>query len=370
MGPMRSLGFYLLRQLTLAAVMTAAGLTFAIWLSQSLRLLDIIVNRGLAVGLALKFVALLLPGLLALLLPIAVFIAVMFVYHRLDSDSELVVMRGMGISNLGLAGPAILFSAGATALAYFLTLLAIPASLREYHDIQAQVAGDIAGVVIEAGVFSEVAPGMTFYAQSRDRAGVLSGIIVDDSRDRQRRVIYTATRGAISGGSDGPRAVLENGTYQETDSNGHVSVLYFDHTSVGLTNFVDRGTQQRSRRLEELYMPELAAQAADAADEGQRLRATAEVHRRLAEPLYVFALTLIAVSCLVNGAGPRQSKNVQMTSATAGAALLLTVSFVLRSLAQKSELFVPAIYVPPIVAVAAGLWLLLRWRTGRPGAAA
>ena len=367
---MRSIGLYLLRQLTLVAMMTAAGLTFAIWLSQSLRLLDIIVNRGLSVGLALKFVALLLPGLLALLLPIAVFIAVMFVYHRLDSDSELVVMRSMGISNLGLARPAMFFAAGATMLAYFLTLLAIPASLREYHDIQARVAGDIAGVVIEAGVFSEVAPGMTFYAQSRDRSGVLSGIIVDDSRNRQKRIIYTATRGAISSGTDGPRAVLENGTYQETDSNGHVSVLYFDHTSVGLTNFVDHGNQQRSRLLEELYLPELAAQAADAADEGQRLRATAEMHRRLAEPLYVFALTLIAVSCLVNGAGPRETKNAQMTAATVGAAFLLTVSFVLRSLAQKSAAFVPTIYLPPILATAAGLWLLVRWRMGRSGTAA
>ena len=63
--------------MTVAAIMTAAGLTFAIWLSQSLRLLDIIVNRGLSIGLALEFLMLLLPSLVALLLPIAVFIAVM-----------------------------------------------------------------------------------------------------------------------------------------------------------------------------------------------------------------------------------------------------------------------------------------------------
>ena len=66
---MRRLRFYVLRQMTLAASMTVAGLTLAIWLSQSLRLLDVIVNRGLSVGLALKFLMLLLPGLIALLLP-------------------------------------------------------------------------------------------------------------------------------------------------------------------------------------------------------------------------------------------------------------------------------------------------------------
>src|SRR5215470_19992720 len=106
---MRHIRLYVLRQMSLAAVMTVAGLTLAIWLSQSLRLLDVIVNRGLSVGLALKFLMLLLPGLITLLLPVAVFISVMFVYHRLNADSEMVVMRNAGISNMQLALPAVIF---------------------------------------------------------------------------------------------------------------------------------------------------------------------------------------------------------------------------------------------------------------------
>jgi lipopolysaccharide export system permease protein len=43
---MQRLRFYIIRQMTVAAAMTVAGLTLAIWLSQSLRLLDVIVNRG------------------------------------------------------------------------------------------------------------------------------------------------------------------------------------------------------------------------------------------------------------------------------------------------------------------------------------
>src|SRR5258706_7583968 len=123
---MPSLTLYLMRQMTVAAAMTASGLTFAIWLSQSLRLLDIIINRGLSVGLAVKFLALLLPSLFALLLPIAVFIAVMVVYLRMNSDSELVVMRNAGISNMGLARPAILFGLATMAITYGLTLYGIP----------------------------------------------------------------------------------------------------------------------------------------------------------------------------------------------------------------------------------------------------
>jgi lipopolysaccharide export system permease protein len=358
---MRNLGIYIFRQLGLATLMTAAGLTFAIWLSQSLRLLDVIINRGLAVGVALKFIALLLPGLLALLLPIAVFISVMFVYNRLNADSELVVMRSIGISNFRLALPAIAFAVAATLAGYFLDLYLIPRAMREYHDIQAALAGDIAGVMVEAGVFTEVAPGMTFYAQSRDRHGVLAGIIVDDSRDRERRLIYTATRGAVTSSPEGPRAVLENGTYQETDKKtGRVSVLYFDHTSIGLATMMGHNTLQRQREIEELYLPELRAGMVDDPDPLRREAMKVELHRRFAEPLYTIALALIAAGALINGGAPRQGQNVQMMGATVGVSCLLTASFVLRSFVQRAVELAPAMYALPIIAMAIGLWLLLR----------
>ena len=155
---MPGLTYYLLRQMTVAAIMTAAGLTFAIWLSQSLRLLDIIVNRGLSIGLALEFLMMLLPSLVALLLPIAVFIAVMVVYLRLGSDSELIVMRNAGISDMGLARPAILFGCVTTILTYGLTLYAIPASISAYRDIQQNFAGSIADLEPDRDLSAEAPP--------------------------------------------------------------------------------------------------------------------------------------------------------------------------------------------------------------------
>jgi len=357
---MRNLGLYIIRQLGLATLMTAAGLTLAIWLSQSLRLLDVIVNRGLAVGLALKFIALLLPGLLALLLPIAVFISVMFVYHRLSADSELVVMRSIGIGNHRLAQPAIIFAVGAALLGYFLSLYAMPRALREYHDIQAELAGDIAGVVVEAGVFTEVAPGVTFYARSRDRHGILSGIIVDDSRDRERRLIYTATRGALTNSAEGPRAILENGTYQETDKKtGRVSVLYFDHTSIGLAAVIGHSSFQRKREAEELYLPELIAGIAGDPDPARRGLLKIELDRRLSEPLFTIALALIAAGTPINGSVPRQGQSARILGAAIGVAGLLAASFILRGIIQRTPALAPAFYAMPVLAMACGAWLLL-----------
>ena len=360
---MPGLTYYLLRQMTVAASMTAAGLTFAIWLSQSLRLLDTIVNRGLSVALALEFLMMLLPSLFALLLPIAVFIAVMVVYHRMNSDSEMVVMRNAGVSDMGLARPAILFGCATMIITYGLTLYAIPASMRSYHDIQRDFAGNIAGVLIEAGVFTDLVPGVTFFAHARDRSGGLAGIIVNDLRDRARTLTYTAERGAISTGSDGPRATLENGTYQETNTKtGEVSVLYFDHTTVGLGSFFGTYAGPRRRSADELYLGELWS-GTDAGDDlDARWRMRVEAHRRLVDPVYCLALALIAATCLVSSGQPRQGYNLQMLLATGCAGLLMIASFFLRGVTEGTDALAPVVYALPVLAIALALWPLMRNR--------
>jgi lipopolysaccharide export system permease protein len=360
---MRSLTFYLLRQMTVSAVMTASGLTFAIWLSQSLRLLDIIINRGLSTGLALEFLLLLLPSLFALLLPIAVFIAVMIVYLRMNSDSELVVIRNAGVSDLALARPAILFGLATTILTYGLTLYGIPASMRSYHDIQRESAGTMAGVLIEAGVFTDLTPGVTFFAHARDRSGGLSGIIVDDTRDKTRSLIYTAERGLISASPDGPRALLEKGTYQETDTKtGQVSVLYFDHTAVGLGGFFGGLTGPRLRTSDELYLGELWTGANAGNDLDARWRMRVEAHRRLVDPTYCLAFAMIAAGCLIAGGQPRQGHNLQVLMASGCAAVLMISAFMLRSASEGTDALAPAVYALPILAIALSFWPLTRNR--------
>jgi lipopolysaccharide export system permease protein len=363
---MQRLRIYILRQMSLAAAMTVAGLTLAIWLSQSLRLLDTIVNRGVSVGLALKFLMLLLPALIALLLPVAVFIAVLFVYQRLNADSEMVIMRSSGISDLALAQPAALFGLAMTLISYGLSLYAIPASVRESLDIRQEVTKNFASVPIEAGVFTDITPGFTFFARDRDRSGGFSGIIVDNSRDPTKREIYTAERGVIVPGSDGPRAILQNGTDQETDSKtGHVSVLYFDKMEVGLGSFFGHATSARPRQIEELSLHELFA-GTGATDAAGRARLLAEAHRRIAEPFFSVAMALIAAVCLITSGLPRQGQTKQMIAAVAGAGIFLVLSFVLRSTTQRMPALAPTVYLLPSVVTAICVWYLMRRRSMRP----
>src|SRR5690242_21147838 len=96
---------YILRQTLMIMLVVGVSFTAAVWLVQSLRLIDLIVNRGLSLGLFAYLAILILPRFVDVVLPIAVFIAVLFTYNRLLTESELVVMRAAGMSQGDLARP-------------------------------------------------------------------------------------------------------------------------------------------------------------------------------------------------------------------------------------------------------------------------
>lgn len=71
------------------------------------------------------------------------------------------------------------------------------------------------------------------------------------------------------------------------------------------------------------------------------------------------ALALIAPGALITGGAPRQGQNARMIGATIGVASLLTVSFILRGIIQRTPALAPAFYAMPVLAMACGAWPLL-----------
>ena len=68
---MKRIDRYIFRQLLGATLFVAVTLTGVVWLTQSLRFVEMIVNRGLSAPLFLYFTMLLLPSFLGVILPVA-----------------------------------------------------------------------------------------------------------------------------------------------------------------------------------------------------------------------------------------------------------------------------------------------------------
>jgi hypothetical protein len=121
---------YVLRQLVGAFVMVLGVLTGIVWLTSSLRQLDLLVTQGQTLLIFLGVTLLALPLLIALIAPFALFISLVFVLNKLNTDSELIVMSASGLSQARLARPLIGMALAVTALSYAATLVIVPGTLR------------------------------------------------------------------------------------------------------------------------------------------------------------------------------------------------------------------------------------------------
>src|SRR5689334_517431 len=162
---------YILRQSFSIMLFITAALSAAVWLAQSLRLVDLIVNRGLAIELFLYLALLILPRFLDIVLPIGAFIAVLFVFNRLTSESELVVMRAAGLSPLTLARPVFLLAGIAFLMLFSLSAYFLPASNREFKDLQFEIRNRFVSALLQDGTFTTISNKLTIYIAGRNERG-------------------------------------------------------------------------------------------------------------------------------------------------------------------------------------------------------
>jgi lipopolysaccharide export system permease protein len=345
---MRRITAYILSQVLTTMLFVVATLTMAIWLTQSLRFIELIVNRGLSLASFFYLTSLLLPNFLSLVLPIALFIATLFVYNRLAADSELVVMRAVGFGPGQLARPALLLACGVTIAGYVLSLWLMPLTFGKFKELHTNIRSDYSSLLLQEGAFSTIGNTLTVYVRARESNGDLRGIMVQDARDPNNPVTLLAERGTIASTEDGPRVILLNGNRQQVDrAAGKLSLLYFERYSVEISN--DRTTEFRWRDAGERYLDELLwPNIADAHDRQYFNRLIAEGHTRLATPLYAIALVMVALACLLPGDFNRRGLGRRLLFASACGLATQALSVALPNLATGMPRILPLLYIAPI----------------------
>ena len=356
---------YILRQTVIAMLFVTVGLTVAIWLSQSLRFIDLIVNRGLSLDTFLYLVLLLLPNFFAIVLPIALFAAVMFTFNKLTIDSELVVLKASGLSDLRLGLPVLLLAVITMLMISSLHLYFTPTAARSFKDLQFAIRNNFSSVLLRAGQFTTITDGLTVFVRERRGEEELFGVLVHDNRDKKKRVTVMAEHGALLRTDEGPRVVMANGNRQEVElGSGKLSLLYFDRYTVDLTGAGEprrgRWREARERYLHELLHPDPKEVGAENVG-----RFVALGHERLVSPFYAPAFVLIALVMLLCGEFSRRGQLRRIAAAILLVVAVEAAGLGLRNLAAKTPEIIPLMYVNAILPVIVGTYLLVRPRRRR-----
>jgi len=362
---MRLIDRYLLRQLLGPTLLATAALMAVALLSQSLSSLDYLVNQRQSAVVFLKIIALSMPQLTNMILPIAVFVAALVALNRLHTEQEIVVCFAGGVSRWRVISPAMRLASTLAVVALVMNLWVQPIAYQALRRLLTDIKTDLAATLVREGEFTEPVPGLTVYAQSIDGAGEMHNLFIHETRDDGSSTTYMANTGHIVQRQGGPVLLLRDGSTQAFSSRGVLNYLTFNEYpfQLGQLTSTDELVHYKpsDRYLHELFFPDLQ----QAWEKKNRKALLAEGHYRLASPLYNIAFMAMALSAILGGGFSRLGYARRIAIVGGLAALVRIAGFVAQS-AGEANVWVNVLqYAIPLGATALALRSIFRQRVSR-----
>ena len=362
---MRLIESYLFRQIFGPTLFATVALTAVAVLSQSLGQLDIIVDQRQSAMVFIKIILLAMPQLLAMILPIAIFVAALVTLNRLHTEQEIVVCFAGGMSRWRVISPAMRLAIGATLVSLALNLWVQPWCQRVMREELFKVSTDLASTLVREGEFTEPAPGLTVYAQSIDQKGLLHNLFIHEERPQGGAKVLASRDGKIAKRNGAPVLIMQRGSNQEYSSTGVLNYLAFDEYIFELNSFLNKDQlvhyKVSDRYLHELFFPDLE----QAWEKQNRKKMLAEAHSRLASPLYNIAFMSLALAAVIGGAFSRLGYGRRMAIIGAAAAVLRILGFAAQAACDDNVWLNVIQYAIPLGATWWAMAQLFRQRVNR-----
>ena len=351
------LDLYIFRQVLVALVVATGGLTALIWLTQSLRFVDLVVNKGLSFLVFLHLTSLLIPSFVAVILPITTYVVIQFTYQRMATDRELTVMRSAGLSPWALARPALTVALLATIAGYILSIWAVPASLNDFKRFQWEIRNRLAAFLLQDGVFTPLSDKLTVYIRSRDTDGTLHGVLVDDARNPAAHATILAERGRLVDSPTGPRVLLLDGSRQEIDhQSGRLDMLTFKQNEIDLAD-ATKDESARPADMSEVPLGDLLNP--HPYFERDRPKWLAEGHKRLTAPLTTMSYAMVGLFSALGGIFRRHGGITRPLVTVGAMVLLLALGLAFGTLGARDNSMIFLMWLHAVLPGIVCGWLLL-----------
>ncbi len=362
---------YFWKQALWPLLITLGALTALAILTQSLSTLDLIVENRQSAITFFRITLLAVPQLVAIILPLSVFIGALYALNRLNVDSEMTVAKSVGTSPWDIANPLVRLASFALIIHLLINLVIQPLSFRHMRQEVLTIRTDIAAQMVRAGEFVTPTPGLTFYAREVQPNGELKDVIIRDARSEEIPSTYIASSGDISRTENRSILTLKDGFIQQKESADDAAIrpLSFDQYQLNLSEILAFDTTLRLKPSD-MFLHELLI-SREYAHYGQKYMQIlrAEGHARLAAPLYNVMLALLALCFLIRGPLQRigYGRRIAVCAVT-GFGLRLT-GFALASSSESNPAINYAQYALPIIVILACVAFLLNRNKakGMPG---
>lgn len=293
------------------------------------------------------FIALKIPDLAGMMLPLSLFLGILLAYGRIYADNEMTVLHACGVSEWYVVRVTLVLAFITAIFTGVFTLYLAPMASEYQYQVQDELAADSGLSSLVAGRFQKTGneKAVVFiHGKSRDDNSFNKVFVAQlpDEKHPEDSIINSslvyAKKGQVFEEESGSqRLVLSEGMRYHKDSiNGEFQSVTFDKYYIQIQ---DQEVAQKHRKLSALPTQQLF----NSTDEKTAAEYGATIQWRIAFPLACIILTFIAVPLSV--VNPRQGKFAKMLPALM---LFLGYFLLLTSLRSGIE--------RQVLPVAIGLW--------------
>jgi lipopolysaccharide export system permease protein len=326
---MKTLHLYLTRQVMISLLMTVGVFTFVLLLGNVMKeIIALLVSRQVTLGLVARAIGLLIPYVMAYVLPFGMLTSVLLVFGRFSADQELTAVRASGVSLVSLVTPILFLSLGLCVLCAFFNLWIAPQCRNAYKNLIFEFGARSFSTLITEDRFIDEIPGTILYIRKKngdelediriytlktneisERISAGSGKIIYDG---QKQTIHFSLRDVLIESRVDKNTKLDE-SFIEKNINFDESFIgppapedpsereewYRLQTGAIDTNPIDlaplfRG--ERKPKLSEMNIRQLIRERDEREAQGiSNMPVRVQIHRQLAFSFACFAFTLIAV---------------------------------------------------------------------------
>lgn len=247
---MKKLQVYTLKEFFPPFILSAAIFTFVMLLDKLLDLLDMIVSKGVPVRTVVEVFLLLLPSMVAVVIPMGVLAGVLMAVGRMESDLEVTAMKASGVSIFTLLRP---LMAAALLLAGTMVLFnnyVLPDANHMAKNLLLDIGTMRPAARIIPGMFVDDIENYRIIVQDKDDiTGELSNVVIHERIPGSPGRTITALRGRMEPISANRfRLLLSNGQMHEIAEDGAYRKLDFTDYTVEITRSEELVRQDREGR--------------------------------------------------------------------------------------------------------------------------
>ncbi len=292
----------IVKEMTVAFLLGLMVFTFVLLTGKILRLVELIVSKGIGILTVLQLFLYILPYSLVVTIPMSALLATLATFTRLAGDGEILALQTAGVSVTRLTRPAIGFGLVASALTLLITVWILPVSFHAFKNLVFQMARRHVAVGLQEGIFNSEFEGLILYAERLDpKTSKLAGIFLVDNRDPGERRVIVARHGQFTSDPENLRMELSLSDGSIHLSAAEVAGRYRLLTFAQYNLTLDAGRVltspiQRPLGEQELTLAELRQRAAALKAMGVNYHPPlVEFHKKLAIPFSCVLFTMVAV---------------------------------------------------------------------------